>query len=178
MRVFAKSFAARSVLVARAMRTLAIFATGALAVGCSSYTTAPVATPPIAAAGPGRSDVATVCLYRPTHIGTAMTVPVRDNGQLVGVTQAYTYFCWHAEPGRHRVAVAGGSDADDRTFEVVAGERLHLQHEINIGSDALRIIDAREAEKYARECAYHVVTEAPSEDPIPTPERVVRAQAR
>lgn len=149
-----------------------------LLTACSSYSTAPVASPPIATAGPARTDVATVCMFRPTHVGTAMTVPVRDNGQLVGVTNAYTYFCWYAAPGRHRIAVAGGSDAEDRTFTFNAGERLHLQHEINIGTDALRIIDEKLAATFASECRYHAVVGVPAEDELPRADRVVAAQAK
>lgn len=134
--------------------------------------------PPIAPLGPARDDVATVCMYRPTNLGAALTIPVRDNGQLVGVTRAFSYFCWFAEPGRHRIAVAGGSDAEDRNFDLRAGERLQLQHEINIGNDALRIIDPREAQTFANECAYHVVTEHPADEQLPSPARVARAQAK
>jgi hypothetical protein len=146
--------------------------------GCTTYGVATVSSPPIAAFGPSaRPDAATICLYRPTHVGSALTIPVRDNGQLVGVTHAYTYFCWLAEPGRHRIAVGGGSDADDRVFDFLAGERLQLQHEINFGTDTLRIVAEDEARKFAEECAYAVVVSAPPDDGVPPATRVVRAQA-
>ena len=148
------------------------------AMGCSSYSLRPVAQPPVPAFGPPRPDVATVCLFRPTSLGALLTVPVRDNGQLVGATSAHSYFCWHAEPGRHRISVAGGTDASDRTLTLAAGERVHLQHEINIGNDALRIASEAETAEYAGECEYNVVSEAPAEDGPLNPLRVARAQSQ
>lgn len=166
-------------LAPRAMRAIGLGLLGSLLFGCASYQLAPAPTPPIAPLGPNRADVATVCLYRPTSVGAALTIPVRDNGQLVGATHAFTYFCWFAEPGRHRIWVGGGSDADDRSFVLQAGERLQLQHEINFGSDALRVIDANDAETFSRECGYFIVTDGPEDDmPLPSASRVVRAQAQ
>ena len=158
--------------------SFALGVAAAMLVGCSGYRTAAVTAPPIAPLGASRSDVATVCLYRPTHIGTALTIPVRDDGLLVGVTEAYTYFCWLAEPGRHRVSLGGGTDAEDRVFTLAAGERLQLRHEINIGTDALLVIDAAEAARLLTECRDHEVVEAPADDqPLPSASRVARALA-
>src|SRR5689334_23062273 len=101
------------------------------AFGCSRYGVRDAQSPDVASFGPpSRSDVGTFCMYRPTYLGFPFNpkIPVYDNGQLVGATSAYGYFCWLAEPGAHRVQFGPGGVAD-RIFRVQPGERIHLVHQ-------------------------------------------------
>lgn len=98
-----------------------------LLAACSRYAVSETATPTVAPLGPvPRTDAGTFCLYRPSYAGFPFNpkVAVFDNGQLVGATSAYGYFCWLAEPGAHRVTL--GQGAIDRVFRIRRGERFQL----------------------------------------------------
>src|SRR5215472_7310947 len=93
------------------------------ATGCSAYSLASPQVPPIPAFGPvARTDVATVCVVRPSHFALAVTFVVHDNGQLVGATRGESYFCYEAEPGKHRVESSTGDPLDKAGSAVLAAE--------------------------------------------------------
>ena len=75
-----------------------------LIASCSPYSLARPASPPVPLFGPPvRTDVATLCVIRPSHTALAVTFAVHDNHQVVGATCGESYFCYQAEPGLHRI---------------------------------------------------------------------------
>jgi hypothetical protein len=75
-----------------------------LLAACSEYTLGEPETPPVHLfAAPARTDVATVCVIRPSHMLLGVTFVVRDDDQLVGATRGESWFCYEADPGEHRI---------------------------------------------------------------------------
>jgi len=65
--------------------------------------------------------MATVCVIRSAQIALAVTFTVHDNNLLVGATRGPTYFCYRAQPGRHRINIA--SDDGEQRFDVLLEPR-------------------------------------------------------
>ena len=101
-------------------------------------------------------------------------IAVFDNGQLVGATSSYGYFCWLAEPGAHRVTFGPGGMAD-RVHRVRAGERIHLVHQ-QVPQD-LVVVTEDEAKAIIADSEYLVVTAVPDGEKPPDANRVARAMA-
>jgi hypothetical protein len=151
------------------MRSLLVL----LLAGCSQYDLVHPQTPPLQAFGAPPATHGQVCVFRPHTLGSALTATFRDNGTLVGATRGPTYFCYLAEPGVHLITVDGG-DAPDRTMVIRAGEARYFHHEINMGTDDLRLIDLGTAQRLASACEYTSIAGGPDEVPPAVP--IARAQ--
>ncbi len=115
---------------------LGLFAGGWLAVtGCAGYTVH-LSEPPPSLMAHDAPDLARVCLVRRTAIGAALVAPIRDNGLTVGATDGPSWFCWFAGAGLHTLTTEV-SDAPALELRVLAGEDRLVEHEINLGQDAL-----------------------------------------
>lgn len=91
---------------------------------CSPYQLGPPPADPFAVTRPftGYIDaMATVCVVRTARLAMAVTFLVHDNDLLVGATRGPTWFCWRAEPGRHRIVVT--SEDGGQRFDVDLSER-------------------------------------------------------
>src|SRR5687767_8043588 len=89
--------------------------------GCgASYELSEATRAPVDAFGQAPRDKALVCVLRPSELGSALTVAVSDNGQVVGATQGPSYFCYLSEPGYHYLSL-DGSDAEDVELVTMAG---------------------------------------------------------
>lgn len=148
----------------------------ALLAGCSSYTLVRPEHARIDAFGPAPSSLGLVCVFRPHRVGLALTIPIADNGKLVGATRGPGYFCYFAAPGQHQI-VAEDGDAEPANVGVEAGQRYFLHHEISFGPDRFVWIDAARARQFATQCAYTVVVDAPGDEDLPGDRPVAPAVA-
>jgi hypothetical protein len=91
---------------------------------CSPYSLgSPPADPELATRPftPYLDGMASVCVIRTARLALAVTVVVHDNDVLVGATRGASYFCYRAQPGRHRIVMA--SEDGSQRFEVDLDER-------------------------------------------------------
>ncbi len=91
---------------------------------CSPYRLADPPADPDAVARPftGYLDgVASVCVIRSARLAMAVTFVVHDNDVLVGATRGPSWFCYRAEPGRHRIAIR--SEDGEQRFDVDLEQR-------------------------------------------------------
>jgi hypothetical protein len=158
------------------LRWLPLLAFGALLLGCSPYSLAAPPSVPLAAFGPARTDVATVCVIRPSHWALAVTFVVRDDGQLVGATRGESYFCYFAQPGDHSIVSSTGDGVDwdgHAALTVVAGKRywLHQDYENVVGPilDRLQRVGEARARELLDEggCEYKVLVAVPGAERLP-----------
>jgi hypothetical protein len=145
-----------------------------LVAACSSYTLKEPRTPPVAAFGPARTDVATVCVIRPSHYALGVTFVVHDNGQLVGATRGESYFCYEAEPGDHRITSGTGDAFDKRggaNLTAQAGGRYWLHQDyanvFGVIVDKLEWVDEDRARELIADCDYKVVAGVPGSEELP-----------
>lgn len=157
------------------MRTVLALALVSLG-GCSSYTLVTPRHAGIDAFGPTPASLGQVCIFRPHRVGMALTIPILDNGKLVGATRGPGYFCYFAAPGQHQI-VAEDGDAEPTNLGVEAGQRYFLHHQITFGPDRFVWVDAARARQFATECEYTVVVDAPDDEPLPGDRPVAPALA-
>jgi len=146
--------------------------------GCSSYSLMELKTPPAPAFGPNaRSNVAVVCVARPSHFALAVTFVLHDNGQLVGATRGESYFCYEAEPGDHALLSTTGDSIDtDGTarLRAEAGHRYWLHQDFNnvlgVITDKLQWVDEARWRALVEEggCEYKVLSSVPGDESLPS----------
>lgn len=156
------------------------------ATGCSPYSFAQPKVPPIAPFGPvARTDVATVCVVRPSHFALLVTFLVRDDGQLVGATRGESYFCYLAQPGAHEIVSTTGDTVDEEgtlRFVAEAGRRywLHQDYDNDFGSITPRLLFITEsrAHDFVEDdaCDYKTLTAGPGTEGLPPPAPVAAAR--
>ena len=152
---------------------------------CSSYSLAQPKAPPIAAFGPvARTDVATVCVIRPSHFAVGVTFVVHDNRQLVGATRGESYFCYLAEPGRHNIVSTTGDSTDEDGEAALAAEAgrryfLHQDYDNVFGVivDKLQWVDDARARDLLDQgkCDYETISGVPGDEALPPPVPLARA---
>ena len=151
----------------RLSKTLATLGIG-FCVACTGYRVRHVEPPLLAALEPAPANLGKVCVFRASLIGGALILPVRDNGEVVGVTDGQGHFCYLATPGRHTLTT-DVSDASPLVLEVRTGDIHHVEHEVNIGTDALVPLTEERAGELPPPLPYAVVSEAPEGAPLPAP---------
>jgi hypothetical protein len=140
--------------------------------GCSRYWVAHPAAPPIDALGRPPSGLGQLCVVRPAWGASAVTLVVRDNGNLVGATHGPSYFCYFAEPGSHRI-LSEVSDAgmvvksSETTVDVARGGRYFLQQTVEASDTVLSFLTEADAAKIVDRCGYQVLIAAPPSDSLP-----------
>jgi hypothetical protein len=162
--------------------TIAALSLSASAVACSPYSLEP-RTPPVAAFGATKPDVATICVVRPAHTALAVTFAVHDNEQIVGATRGESYFCYEAEPGDHAIVSDTGDSVDSEgraRIRVVAGQRYYLHQDFDnvLGSitSKLQWVEEARARELMADCDYKVIVGVPGSERLPGP--LPRARAR
>jgi hypothetical protein len=148
------------------MRIAIAFVTLAVIAGCTGYRAASTDDPPVVALAPAPAGWAKICVFRDSAIGSALTVVIRDNGEVVGVTEGRGHFCYYASPGRHTLTTQV-SDAAPFVVEAEPTRRYFVEHHINVGRDELVGIDEPRAASLAESTSYTVVAEAPEGEPLP-----------
>lgn len=160
---------ARFVVVGAAMRA-SLLLPFVLAWGCSSYGFTEPKAPPIAAFGQPPPGFAQVCVLRPHLSAAAVTFVVRDNGRLVGATRGASYFCYYAQPGRHRVT-SEADDVQEANVVALAGARYFLHQRVRntLGwvSSPMEWVGEPEAQTMIGKCDYRVLTEVPEGTELP-----------
>jgi hypothetical protein len=108
--------------------------------------------------GPIPSGFARVCVIRPSLVGSAITMELRDNGRLVGATRGGTYACWLAPPGEHQI-----TSIDDDTGPTLLSARADGDYWLH--QDVTKLahlhahldwVDARTAENLIERCSGRV----------------------
>jgi hypothetical protein len=78
---------------------------------------------------PLSGGVARVCAIRAGAMARNVTMPLRDNGQLVGATRGATYVCWLAAAGEHQITSVD-DDTGPTLLQARAGGRYWLQQDV------------------------------------------------
>lgn len=105
---------------------------------CSPYSLGPPPADPLAVTRPFTSyldSMASVCIIRVARVAMAVTFTVRDNDVLVGATRGPSWFCYRAEPGRHRLRITSedGEQRFDLGFEPRGRYYLEQRLTYNLG---------------------------------------------
>ena len=172
------------------MKTRLRAATGLLPLligSCSPYSLAKPASPPLQLFGPPvRTDVATLCVIRPSHTALAVTFAVHDNDQVVGATCGESYFCYQAEPGRHRIVSSTKDPVDtDGSAQLTAeaGRRYWLLQDFDNVFGAIKSKLQWVEESRARDlmdgdgAVYKVIVGVPGDEALPGAVPFARAAA-
>ncbi|HEX8795499.1 MAG TPA: hypothetical protein VF765_31330 [Polyangiaceae bacterium] len=162
----------RTIHALRSLSRVSLLASLALSAGCATYALAAPSEPPIAPFGPAPRQAATVCVIRPSHWSLTATYVVHDDGQLVGGLKGESYFCYFAQPGPHRIAVARGdspmAEAAITTLHAVRGHRYWLEQRYDYTfGDQLGWIQEDRARDLIDGCTYKEIVDAPADDAVP-----------
>jgi hypothetical protein len=84
----------------------------------------------IAELGPVPSGAARVCVVRPDSLAANVSMPVRDNGRLVGATRGTTFFCYLARAGEHQITSVD-DDTGPMLLRAVSGARYWLHQDVS-----------------------------------------------
>ncbi|MBK9752821.1 MAG: hypothetical protein IPO88_04800 [Nannocystis sp.] len=142
-------------------------------VACSPYRLATPPPDPLAVTQPFTAyldGMASVCMIRTARIAMAVTFVVRDNDMLVGATRGPSYFCYRAEPGRHRIAIA--SDDGEQRFDVTLELRgryyldLGLLYRLGFVVPQGRWIDEADATALVQRSEHQVLQGAPAREAL------------
>ena len=157
-----------------------LLATAALLLACSPYRLAPAPEEPGAVTQPFTTyldGMATVCMIRSAQIALAVTFTVHDNDLLVGATRGPTYFCYRAQPGRHRIAIT--SDDGEQRFDVLLEPRARyyldqrLRFEFGLVVPQGDWVDEATAAQLMRRSEHRVLQGAPASEHLLTGTDVV-----
>jgi hypothetical protein len=156
-----------------ALQSFAIAFLAVASFGCSPYRVIRPDAPPLDARAEPPFGCGEICVVHP-HSVDQRTLAVRDNGALVGATRGPSYFCYRAEPGRHRLTVSRARGAAD--FVVAAGARQFVHQAAGPGASLEMVDDATGRSMLAR-VDYALLVAAPEDEELPTdPERLLPAQ--
>jgi hypothetical protein len=75
------------------------------------------------------SGAAQVCVVRPDALAAHVSMPVRDNGRLVGATRGTTFFCWLARTGEHQIT-SSDDDTGPMLLRARSGARYFLHQDV------------------------------------------------
>lgn len=85
---------------------------------------------PTAEPGALSRTTAEVCVVRPQTAAREVSMPVRDNGRLVGATRGTTFFCYLASAGEHQITSVD-DDTGPTLLHARAGARYWLHQEVS-----------------------------------------------
>lgn len=83
----------------------------------------------LAELGPVPRGAAQVCIVRPDSLAASVSMPVKDNGRLVGATRGTTFFCYLARAGEHQITSAD-DDTGPMLLRAVSGARYWLHQDV------------------------------------------------
>lgn len=151
----------------------ASLAAGLILSACSAYRTAEPPQDPNAVTQPFTAyldGMPSVCMIRTATIAMAVTFVVHDNDMVVGATRGPSWFCYRAEPGRHRIAIA--SDDGVQSFDVTLETRgryyldLGLLYRLGFVVPQGRWIDEADAAALIAHSQHRVLQGAPAREAI------------
>ncbi len=134
--------------------------------GCSGYSVTHASRPLVDALAAPPARLAKICIFRDSLIGSVLTTPIFDNGEIVGATRGPGHFCYYGTEGLHTLTTKV-SDAAAFTIRVDAGRAYFVEHSINVGTDQLFGIDEARARLLADRTRYASIEAASEETPVP-----------
>ena len=132
-------------------------------------------------AGPLAAGAAQVCMIRPERMASDASMPVRDNGRLVGATRGATFVCWLVAPGEHQL-----TSVDDDTGPVLlrarAGAHYWLHQDVSELAGTVHAhldwVDESTARELIDECDQRVRVAVPGHDDEPAAMAIAPARGR
>lgn len=122
--------------------------------------------------GPVPSGAAQVCVVRPDALAANVSMPVHDNGHLVGATRGTTFFCYLARTGEHQITSVD-DDTGPTFLRAQSGARYWLHQDVSelagtvhahldwvSESDGLELLDACESRVHVAVPGYENETSA------------------
>lgn len=118
--------------------------------------------PPIDPLAEPAYGLAQICIIRPHTLAMLDTVPVQDNSHLVGATRGPSYFCYAAQPGRHRIELVEYKPRPTLELKVVAGQRSYVHLRVSIGRYRLSALPEDRVQEQLDKCEYSQLVETPT----------------
>ena len=124
----------------------------------------------VTASGPLATGTAQVCVVRPDRMARQASMPVRDNGRLVGATRGATFSCWLAAPGEHQITSVS-DDTGPMLLQARADARYWLHQDVTELAGSvhahLEWVDEATAREMIDECDDRVRVAVPGHDDEP-----------
>jgi hypothetical protein len=124
----------------------------------------------VTAGGPLAAGAAQVCVLRPDSMARDVSMPVRDNGRLVGATRGATFFCWLAAPGEHQITSVD-DDTGPMLLRARAGTHYWLHQDVTELAGSIHAhldwVDKATAHEMIEECDDRVRVAVPGHDDEP-----------
>ena len=127
------------------------------------------------------SGAAQVCVVRPDALASHVSMPVRDNGRLVGATRGTTFFCWLARTGEHQIT-SSDDDTGPMLLRARSGARYFLHQDVMELGGAIHAhldwVDEGAALEMLDACEARVRVAVPGHDDEPFAQPVAPAISR
>lgn len=127
------------------------------------------------------SGAAQVCVVRPDGLASHVSMPIRDNGRLVGATRGTTFFCYLARTGDHQIT-SSDDDTGPLLLRAKSGARYFLHQDVTeLGGTVhahLDWVDDATAFEMLDACEARVRVAVPGHDDVEDAQRVAPAVSR
>lgn len=129
--------------------------------------------------GPLSASAAQVCVIRPERMASEASMPIQDNGRLVGATRGSTFVCWLAAPGEHQLTSVD-DDTGPMLLRARAGEHYWLHQDVTELAGTVHAhldwVDDATAHAMIDECDHRVRVAVPGHDDEPAAMAVAPAK--
>lgn len=146
--------------------------------GCSPPASPQAPHAAMADLGPVPAGAAQVCVVRPISTAAQVSMPVRDNGRLVGATRGATFFCYLVASGVHLIT-STDDDTGPTFLQAVPGARYWLHQDVvELTGDVhahLDWVDEATALEMLDACEARVRVAVPGHDDEPAAQPIVPA---
>lgn len=127
------------------------------------------------------SGVAQVCVVRPDALAAHLSMPIRDNGRLVGATRGTTFFCYLARTGEHQIT-SSDDDTGPMLLRARAGMRYFIHQDVTELGGAVHAhldwVDDATALEMVDACEARVRVAVPGHDDEPFAQPIAPAISR
>jgi hypothetical protein len=124
---------------------------------------------------------ASVCVVRPGGAAHDVSMPVRDNGHLVGATRGATFFCYLASAGDHQITSVD-DDTGPTLLRARAGASYWLHQDVSELGGAVHAhldwVEETTAAEMVEACEARVRVAVPGHDDEPGAMPIAPAKAR
>lgn len=158
--------------------TLGVVAIG-MAAGCATggWAVAEARPPAVDPQPPPPAGKAKVCVVRPGGANNSVH-PIRDNGSLVGATNASSHFCYLIDVGNHQIKIEA-NPTEQMTLTAEAGKSYYLREDMD---DVMGVVVCKpswveepDAKRAIEQTTYRVIVTAPAGEALPSPSVAVSA---
>lgn len=151
------------------------------ALGCGHARAGGAASPAaLAELGPVPVGSAQVCVVRPASLAAQTSMPVRDNGRLVGATRGTTFFCYLASAGEHQITSVD-DDTGPTLLRAQSGARYWLHQDVSELGGAVHAhldwVEESLAFELIESCEARVRVAVPGHDDEPSAQPIAPARA-